>query len=52
MENHITKEQFLLEFFGFFGRDLVNPDRWFTDNLKDLFSFMKNEPKTSYHFIS
>ena len=29
LENHITKEEFLLEFFGLFGRDLGNPERWF-----------------------
>jgi hypothetical protein len=41
MENHITKEQFLLEFFGSFGRDLGNPERWFTDNPNDVFSFIE-----------
>jgi hypothetical protein len=41
MENHITKEQFLLEFFGSFGRDLGNPERWFTDNPNDIFSFIE-----------
>ncbi len=41
MENHITKEQFLLEFFGSFGRDLGNPERWFTDNTLDMLSFIE-----------
>lgn len=41
MENHITKEQFLLEFFGSFGRDLGNPERWFTDNPNDVFPFIE-----------
>jgi hypothetical protein len=41
MENHIKKEQFLLEFFGSFGRDLGNPARWFTDNPNDIFSFIE-----------
>ena len=41
MENHITKEQFLLEFFGSFGRDLGNPERWFTDNPTDVFPFIE-----------
>ena len=41
MENHITKERFLLEFFGFFGRDLGNPERWFTDNPNDIFPFIE-----------
>ncbi len=41
MENHITKEQFLVEFFGSFGRDLGNPERWFTDNPNDIFSFIE-----------
>jgi hypothetical protein len=48
MENHITKEQFLIEFFGSFGRDLGNPERWFTDNPNDIFSFVEecSENKT------
>ena len=41
MDNHITREQFLLEFFGFFGRDLGNPERWFTDNPTDIFPFIE-----------
>ena len=41
MENHISKEQFLLEFFGSFGRDLGNPERCFTDNPSDIFPFIE-----------
>jgi hypothetical protein len=41
MEDHITKDQFLLEFFGSFGRDLGNPERWFTDNPNDVFAFIE-----------
>jgi hypothetical protein len=41
MENHISKEQFLLEFFGSFGRDLGNPERWFTNNPNDIFPFIE-----------
>jgi hypothetical protein len=41
LDNHITKEQFLLEFFGSFGRDLGNPERWFTDNPTDVFPFIE-----------
>jgi hypothetical protein len=40
-EDHITKEEFLLEFFGAFGRDLGNPQRWFTTNPTDLFPFIE-----------
>jgi hypothetical protein len=27
--------------FGSFGRDLGNPERWFTDNPNDIFSFIE-----------
>jgi hypothetical protein len=40
-EDHITKEEFLLQFFGSFGRDLGDPERWFTDNPTDLFPFIE-----------
>lgn len=40
-KNHVTKEEFLLDFFGSFGRDLGNPERWFTDNPTDLFLFIE-----------
>ena len=41
MDNHISREQFLLEFFGLFGRDLGNPERWFTGNPLDMLSFIE-----------
>jgi len=41
LENHVTKEEFLLQFFGSFGRDLGNPERWFTDNPTDVFPFIE-----------
>jgi hypothetical protein len=41
LHHHITREQFLLEFFGFFGRDLGNPERCFTDNPNDIFPFIE-----------
>ena len=41
VEDHITKEEFLLQFFGSFKRDLGNPERWFTDNPTDLFPFIE-----------
>jgi hypothetical protein len=40
-KNHVTKEQFLLEFFGMFGRELANPDQHFTDNPNDIFQFIE-----------
>jgi hypothetical protein len=39
--NHVSRERFLEEFFGLFGRDLGNPERWFTDNPLDLLPFME-----------
>jgi hypothetical protein len=41
LDNHISREQFLLEFFGLFGRDLGNPERRFTDNPVDTLSFIE-----------
>lgn len=40
-DNHITREHFLQEFFGFFGRDMGNPERHFTDNPSDLRPFIE-----------
>ena len=40
-ENHVTGKEFLLEFFGSFGRDLGTPERRFTDNPTDLFPFIE-----------
>jgi hypothetical protein len=41
MENHVTKEEFLFEFFGSFGRDLGKPERWLTSNPNDVFPFIE-----------
>jgi hypothetical protein len=41
-DNHITKEKLWLEFFGNFGRDLGNPQRWFTNNPNDIYQFIDN----------
>jgi len=37
MKDHITRQQFLLEFFGLLGRNFGDPDQWFTDNPMDIF---------------
>jgi hypothetical protein len=42
LDNHISREQFLFEFFGFFGMDFGNPERWFTDKPQDIFPFIDN----------
>jgi hypothetical protein len=42
MNDHITREQFWIEFFGNFGRDfLVNGGRQFTDNPSEIIQFIK-----------
>jgi hypothetical protein len=40
-EDHVTKEEFLMQFYGSFGRDLGTPERWFTDNPNDVFPFIE-----------
>ena len=40
-DDHISEEQFLIEFFGNFGRDLGNPKQFFTDNPQDILEFVK-----------
>ena len=40
-EDHITKQQFLLEFFGSFNRDFGNPQRFFVDNPSEITSFVE-----------
>ena len=42
VEDHITKEEFLLEFFGMHNRELGNPDQFFTDNPRDIFQFIED----------
>ena len=39
-DNHITKEELWHEFFGNFGRELGNPQRWFTNNPQDIYQFI------------
>jgi hypothetical protein len=41
LESQLSKERFLLDFFGSFGRDLGNPERWFTSNPHDIFPFIE-----------
>jgi len=41
MKDHVTKKEFLLEFFGNFGREFGDPNRFFVDNPEDIFSFME-----------
>ena len=41
-DNHISKEMLWSEFFGNFGRDFGNPQRWFTDNPSDIYQFIED----------
>lgn len=41
-KDHISKEEFLLEFFGMLGRELADPAQYFTDNPNDIFQFMED----------
>lgn len=53
MKDHVTRQQFLLEFFGPLGRNFGNPDQWFTDNPMDIFTHMKTcEKEKKPCFIS
>ena len=40
-KDHVTKEEFLLEYFGVLGRELGNPKQYFTDNPNDIFPFIE-----------
>jgi hypothetical protein len=42
LENHITKEEFWIEFFGNFGHELGDPNAKFTDNPTDIIQFVKD----------
>ena len=42
MKDHISKEEFWLEFFGNHGRDLGDPKQFFTDNPTDIIQFVKD----------
>jgi len=45
-KDHISREQFLLEFFGYIGgRDLGNPEQHFTDNPNDVILFIEENAK-------
>lgn len=41
INDHISREQFLLEFFGFFGRELGNPHQFFTEEPMQIISFVE-----------
>src|SRR3972149_6184920 len=63
MEDHIYKTQFLLEFFGNFGRDFGTPKQWFVDNpnevpkfieyckLNKLPAFMSVQPRKAHYDV-
>lgn len=51
LKNHITKDQFLLEFFGPLGREFGDPVQWFTDNPAEIFTHIekcKREKKPAF----
>lgn len=39
-EDHISREQFLLELFGFFGREFGTPDQFFTEDPNSILPFI------------
>ena len=39
-KDHMTKEEFWLEFFGNYGRELADPKQYFTDNPNDIIKFV------------
>jgi len=63
MSDHISKEQFLLEFFGLLGRELADPNQQFTDNPNDILTFIEKcakekkpafisvQPRTSHNQV-
>ena len=51
-QDHITRKEFLLQFFGPFKRYLGNPERFLTDNPNDILEFIENCAKNklkSFH---
>lgn len=62
-KDHITREQFLLEFFGPLGRELGNPDQRYTDNPAIVIPFIDEctntkkpafisvQPRTAHHKV-
>jgi len=41
MRDHVTRKQFLLEFFGVLGRELGDPIQHFTNNPMEIFAFVE-----------
>ena len=39
--DHVSEEEFLLEFFGLYGRELGDPDQIYHDNPTDIIEFVK-----------
>jgi hypothetical protein len=53
VDDHVSETEFLLEFFGLFGRDLGNPKQKFTDNPQDILIFVEENNKNKLpSFIS
>jgi len=62
-DGHIIKEEFLLEFFGNFGRELGDPNQHFTDDPMEIFDFIDEcarqkkpafisvQPRTAHHQV-
>lgn len=40
-DNHISKEEFLIEFFGSFGREFGNPKQWFVNDPLQIVDFIQ-----------
>src|SRR3972149_9970252 len=63
MNNHISEEEFILEFCGNFGREFGNPDQFFVDNPKEILEFINRckeekkpaflsvQPRKSHHVV-
>lgn len=54
MKDHITEEEFLIEFFGNFGRELADPAQHYTDNPQDIFPFIEkcaNEKNPAFYSV-
>jgi len=41
-DNHISKEEFLYQFFGNFGREFGNPRQWFVNDPTQIFPFIED----------
>lgn len=42
MDDHISKEEFLFQFFGNFGREFGNPKQWYVNDPTQIFSFIED----------